>query len=195
MLISGGVSVDLIGILIFAWLQWRQIGVLLLTSAGSEWSITNLFLSLVMHLWGIHVRSGFWSMLPSFLQSTLTHSVILYSNDCSFVISLNQPIKYYSKRKLSKTALSDACDTRVTLFEKQSNQREKQTYIKSKRLILLDNWSHTFLPEQLLLSVQHASGKWKYMNSVFSDTSKSGNYCLLIFFLAPSLHIISFNFY
>lgn len=64
-------EVDLIGILIFAWLQWRQIGVLLLTSAGSGWSIINLFLSPVMYLWGIHVRTGFWSMLLSFLQSAL----------------------------------------------------------------------------------------------------------------------------
>lgn len=181
MLISGGVSVDLIGILIFAWLQWKQIGVLLLTSAGSEWSITNLFLSLVMYLRGIHVRTGFWSMLPSFLQSALTYNVILYSNDCSFAISPNQPIKYCSKRKLSKTALIDACDIRVALFEKQGNQREKQTYIKSKRLILLHNWCHTFLSEQLLLSVQHASGKWKYMY-IFSNTSKSGNYSVCQFF-------------
>lgn len=121
-----GVTIDLIGILIFAWLQWRQIGVLLLTSAGSGWSITNLLLSPVMYLWGIHVGTSFWSMIPSFLPavSYITYSVILYSNDCCLDVPPNQPIKYYSKRKLSETVLTDACDTRMTLFEKQSNQRE-----------------------------------------------------------------------
>lgn len=70
-IMSDGVTIDLIGILIFAWLQWRQIGVLLLTSAGSGWSITNLLLSSVMDLWGIHVGTSFRSMLSSFLQSAL----------------------------------------------------------------------------------------------------------------------------
>lgn len=60
------------------------------------------------------------SFLPA--VSLIRYSVILYSNDCYLDVPPNQPIKYYSKKDLGKTALADVCDARMTLFfEKQSN--------------------------------------------------------------------------